>query len=78
MRVKAVSSGWVNDQRATQDRFAWQVGYAAFSVSKSGQESVRAYVAKQEEHHRRVSFKEEYLTFLKRHEIDYDERYVFD
>jgi len=54
------------------------VGYAAFSVSKSGQESVRAYVAKQEEHHRRVSFKEEYLTFLKRHEIDYDERYVFD
>jgi putative transposase len=58
--------------------FAWQTGYAAFSVSKSGLEEVRGYIARQEEHHKRMSFKEELIALLKKHEIEYDERFVFD
>ena len=76
--LKAVSSGWVNDQGILTEKFAWQTGYAAFSVSKSPEEAVRSYIDNQEEHHRKMTFKEEYLAFLKRHEIEYDERFVFD
>jgi REP element-mobilizing transposase RayT len=76
--LKAVSSGWVNDLGTMPEKFNWQTGYAAFSVSKSGQNAVRAYIEKQQEHHREVTFKDEYLEFLKRHEIEYDERFVFD
>jgi len=74
---KAGSSGWAKDNLGWHD-FGWQTGYAAFSVSKSNVAAVRAYIAKQEEHHRHVSFQEEYLEFLKRHEIEYDARFVFD
>ena len=75
--LKGDSSGWAKDTLGLAD-FGWQTGYAAFAVSKSNVEAVRIYIADQEEHHRRVSFQEEYLAFLKRHEIDYDERFVFD
>jgi REP element-mobilizing transposase RayT len=75
--LKGDSSLWVHDELAQRD-FAWQTGYAAFSVSKSSLEDVRTYIANQEEHHRHVSFQDEYLAFLKRHEIDYDPRFVFD
>jgi REP element-mobilizing transposase RayT len=75
--LKADSTGWVKSQFRAHD-FGWQTGYAAFSVSKSNSEAVRAYIAKQEEHHRKVSFREEYLNFLQRHEIEYDPRFVME
>jgi len=75
--LKADSSGWAKSELGVRD-FGWQTGYAAFSVSKSGIEAVRTYIASQEEHHRRVSFMDEYLEFLQRHEIEYDERFVFE
>lgn len=75
--LKGDSTGWVKNAVGVAD-FGWQTGYAAFTVSKSGVGAVREYIANQEEHHRRVSFKEEYLEFLRRHEIEYDERFIFD
>jgi len=59
-------------------RFAWQNGYAAFSVSQSQVAEVRRYILRQEEHHRRITFQEEFRLFLKRYDVDYDERYVWD
>jgi hypothetical protein len=56
--------------------FAWQSGYGAFSVSRSNAEVVSRYIARQEEHHRKISFREEFVAFLRRHEIEFDERYV--
>lgn len=75
MRVlKTNSSRWVNEEK--RRAFAWQVGYGAFSVSQSNARAVAEYIARQEEHHRRISFREEFVAFLKKHEIEYDERYV--
>jgi len=76
--LKAVSSGWVSDERLLTEKFGWQTGYGAFSVSKSGEKAVLTYIATQEDHHRSMTFQEEYLAFLKRHEIEYDEQFVFD
>ena len=69
--VKASSSKWA-------DRFAWQTGYGAFSVSESAAQRVIRYIEEQEQHHRKMTFQEEYLSFLKRHKIDYDPRYIWD
>jgi hypothetical protein len=77
-KVKANSSGWVHREFPPRNAFAWQTGYAAFSVSHSQKETVLNYIANQEEHHRKVSFKEELVLFLKKHEIGYDERYIFE
>jgi REP element-mobilizing transposase RayT len=76
-KIKSNSSGWF--KRRWQDRrsFAWQTGYAAFSVSKSQAEQVKRYILNQEEHHRRVSFQEEVIAFLEKQGIAYDARYVF-
>ncbi len=76
-KVKSHSSGWVKDRWPSQRQFAWQAGYAAFSVSKSNIEKVTRYIGNQEEHHRKVSFQEELLAFLKKQGIEYDPRYVF-
>jgi REP element-mobilizing transposase RayT len=76
--VKANSSKWVHEEFASRREFAWQSGYAAFSVSQSNADAVRQYITDQEEHHRTVSFEEEYVAFLKRHGIAYDERYVWE
>ena len=75
--LKANSSGWVNDTLRPQDKFNWQTGYAAFSVSKSAQEAVRTYIEKQEAHHRRMTFQEEYLELLQRCGVEYDERFLW-
>jgi REP element-mobilizing transposase RayT len=77
-KVKANSSGWVHREFAERSSFAWQTGYAAFSVSHSQKETVLHYIANQEEHHRKVSFREELVLFLSKHEIGYDERYIFE
>jgi REP-associated tyrosine transposase len=74
--LKSNSSGWVNDHRLIPGRFAWQTGYGAFSVSESQVEAVRRYIRNQEAHHAKVSFKDELIALLKKHQIAYDERYI--
>ena len=74
--IKGGSSKWVHDTYANFQRFAWQEGYGAFSVNLSLLEETVRYIERQEEHHRRKTFQEEYIEFLKRHGIDYDERYI--
>jgi REP element-mobilizing transposase RayT len=74
-QLKANSSGWANKQ--TRGRFAWQSRYGAFSVSESQIEKVRAYILRQEEHHRRVPFEEEFKALLLAHRIEFDERYLW-
>src|ERR1700761_4057739 len=76
-RVKAKSSKYVNEHALTPERFEWQVGYGVFSYSRSHVEKVYKYVLNQEEHHKKQSFKDEYLEFLKNYKIDYDENYIF-
>jgi len=73
--VKKASSKWIKTQGA---EFSWQAGYGAFAVSESNVPAVREYIANQREHHRVKSFQEEFRTFLERHQITYDERYVWD
>jgi REP element-mobilizing transposase RayT len=75
--VKSNSSGWIHDELQIRD-FAWQVGYGAFAVSFSNLEQVKTYIANQEEHHRRMSFQDEFREFLRRHELKWDERYLWD
>ena len=77
--IKAGSSRWVHDTFPdVLSGFAWQTGYGAFAVSFSHLDRVKAYLSRQEEHHRRVTFQEEFIAFLKRHGIEYDERYLWD
>ena len=76
--VKANSSKWANERPDGAGRFAWQRGYGAFTVSVSQLEAVRQYVRSQEEHHRHRTFQEEFVEFLKRHGIEFDERYLWD
>lgn len=73
--IKANSSAWMRDK--WKKPFAWQLGYAAFSVSKSNAPQVLKYIANQEEHHRRVAFADELIDFLRKHKIDYDEQYIW-
>jgi putative transposase len=75
--VKGGSSKWLHENIITLKNFAWQEGYGAFSISASQASEVVAYIAGQEEHHRIKSFREEYLSFLKEYNVEYDERYVW-
>lgn len=75
--IKANSSKWLREEHRKQ-KFAWQRGYAVFSVSASLESRVREYVNGQEKHHRKVGFREEYIKFLQKHGVAYDERYVWD
>ncbi len=74
--VKTNSSKWVHTDMGER-HFGWQDGYGAFTVSLSNLGAVREYVRNQENHHRRVSFQEELLEFLRKHEVPYDERYIW-
>ncbi len=76
--LKTDSSRWIHETWRDRARFAWQTGYGAFSVSQLKVDAVRRYIDGQEDHHRRVTFQEEFLTLLKRHEIPYDERYIWE
>ena len=75
--LKANSSRWIHETFGVP-AFSWQKGYGAFSVSPSADGTVRAYIENQKVHHQRRSFQEEYVEFLKRHEVEYDLRYVFE
>src|SRR2546430_12430676 len=74
--VKTNSSRWIHEHRVLHHTFAWQSGYAAFSVSESQADELSRYIKNQEEHHRKVTFQEELLAFFKRCKIDYDKRYI--
>ena len=75
--VKAKSSKFINDHSLTSSRFEWQEGYGVFSYSQSQISSVYQYIQNQEEHHKKQTFREEYLEFLKKFNIEYDEKYIF-
>jgi hypothetical protein len=77
-RLKATSSKWINDNKLVAGKFQWQEGYAAFSYSRSQRNDVINYIMNQEEHHRKKTFREEYLEHLKKFEIEYNEKYVFE
>ena len=76
--VKKASSKWMKNEGTGQNDFFWQAGYAAFSVSQSSISSVKEYIGNQAEPHRQRTFQEELRVLLKRHEIDFDERYMWD
>ena len=76
--VKRVSNGWVKKQGRPYSDFEWQGGYADFSVSQSNLPQVKDYIANQEQHHRKITFQDEVRALLWKHEIDFDERYVWD
>jgi putative transposase len=76
--LKARSSLWLHETFPALNTFAWQEGYSVFSVSQSQEDAVKNYIARQPDHHRRIDFKSELLDLLRRHHIDFDERYVFD
>ena len=75
--VKAKSSKYINDHQLTAERFEWQEGYGVFSYSQSQVDKVYRYILNQEVHHRKQTFREEYLEFLKSFKIEYDEQYIF-
>jgi REP element-mobilizing transposase RayT len=75
--LKGASSKWIHQEFPELRRFAWQDGYGAFTVSKSHLPEVICYIKNQRVHHQHKTFQEEYLVFLKRHGIEYDERYVW-
>lgn len=75
--VKAKSSKYINHHSLTTSRFEWQEGYGVFSYSQSQLDKVYKYIQNQEAHHRNQTFKEEYLEFLKKFKIEYDEKYIF-
>jgi len=76
--LKRVSHQWLHKQGTDYVDFAWQGGYADFSVSQSNLEQVMRYVASQEEHHRRMTFQDEVRVLLRKHHQEWDERYVWD
>ena len=76
--VKESSSAWMKTQDKWYRDFYWQGGYAAFSVSESQVEIVRQYIRNQREHHRKMSFQDELRALFNRHQVEYDERYVWD
>ena len=76
--IKNNSTNFINEQKFLKGKFEWQDGYGAFSYSHSQIKDVYKYIANQEEHHRKKTFKEEYFEFLQSFEIEYNEKYLFD
>jgi len=75
--IKRVSSHWLSTEKGVAD-FSWQAGYGVFSVSQSHVDSVVEYIDNQKTHHQTLTFKEEYVKFLEKYKIQYDERYLWD
>lgn len=75
--VKQDSTKWINHNAYVNGRFSWQKGFGAFSHSRSQVPQVVKYIQQQKEHHKKRSFREEYLEFLQKYEVDFDERYIF-
>jgi putative transposase len=77
-QVKSGSSKWINDKRLCKGKFSWQKGFGAFSYSKSQTDIVVRYVLNQAEHHKKQSFRDEYLLLLQKFEIEYEDKYLFE
>jgi putative transposase len=76
--LKSSSSKWINDNKLVQGKFSWQEGYGAFSYSHSQRDNVIKYIINQEQHHKTHTFKDEYLELLKKFNIEFDGKYLFD
>ncbi len=76
--IKSNSSKWINEQKWFTGRFMWQEGFGAFTYSKSQLSSVINYILNQPQHHKKLTFKDEYRNFLKKFGINYDEKYLFE
>ncbi|MDQ2180046.1 IS200/IS605 family transposase [Marinifilum sp. D714] len=76
--IKTSSNGWIKEKRFTPSKFSWQKGYGAFSYAHSQIDSVAKYVLNQKEHHMKKSFKDEYLEILKKFNVPFKEKYLFD
>ena len=76
--IKKSSTAFIQANHLSRFKFYWQEGYGAFSYSRSQIPTVSNYVLNQNEHHKKITFKEEYLAFLKKYEIEYDEKYLFE
>jgi putative transposase len=76
--IKAVSSKFINDNKWIKGKFNWQEGFGSFTYSRSQIDTVIKYILNQQEHHKKKTFKEEYLDFLRKFEIDYNEQYLFE
>lgn len=75
--VKGESSKWIEKEGFVKGKFSWQVGYGAFSYSRSHIDRVYKYIMNQKKHHQKRSFRDEYVAMLKKHNVDYDERFIF-
>ena len=76
--IKRISTNFINDNRLVRGKFLWQEGYGAFSYGHSQIDKVYNYILNQEEHHKKKTFREEYLDFLKKFQITFDEKYLFE
>lgn len=76
--IKNNSTNFINDKKFLRGKFSWQEGYGAFSYSHSQIENVYNYILNQEEHHKKKTFREEYLEFLKKYEVEFSDKYLFD
>jgi putative transposase len=76
--LKGSSSHYINEMKVSPRHFEWQTGYGAFSVSQSSVSKVASYIRTQEEHHKKVSFTDEFLALLKKYEIKFDSKYLFE
>jgi REP element-mobilizing transposase RayT len=77
-QIKTNSNTYINDNHLTKQKFSWQEGFGAFSYSKSAMDSVVKYILNQKEQHKKKTFKQEYLQFLKKFEVYYEEQYLFE
>ncbi|MCC6582699.1 MAG: IS200/IS605 family transposase [Chitinophagales bacterium] len=75
--IKGSSSKWINQKGFIKGKFEWQEGYGAFSYGKSQVKDVIAYIENQEQHHSKKTFRDEYMDFLKKFDVEYDEQYIF-
>lgn len=76
--IKKGSSKWIKTKDISYRNFSWQNGYGAFSIGQSNFEALKNYIQNQQEHHRKISFQDEYRSFLKKYSITFDEKYVWD
>ncbi len=76
--IKKSSNEFIKENKFSKYKFSWQEGYGAFSYSHSQIDSVVKYIMNQKEHHKKITFREEYIDFLKKYEIEHDEKFLFD
>lgn len=76
-KIKGSSSKWINEKQYLTDRFSWQEGYGAFTISESQISTVIRYVGEQEKHHEKMTYKDEFSLILERNKVEFDERYLW-